>query len=151
MNDLLIDLHASLLRFCVQAATEVAVLTGQPTGAIYFDSYADDATLPAGDQVGLSGLGFQTDSHLVEGSFMIGFTTQTDANLFRLMKGVNLIMKKLIPGGRLDVIRGADGVVMGQLNIVDDTRLLPVGGKANRPIQLIQVSFVTTTAYVAED
>ena len=146
-NTLLVDLHASLLKKTNQLATSIAALTGQPAGAVYLDSYADEDLLPAGDQVGFSGLTFDTDGQMVDGSFMIGFSTQTDRNLFRLTGGVNAILSDFMPGDRMAVVSGNDGTPKGFMNFVDDTRVMPVAGKASRPIQMIQVNFVTTLSY----
>lgn len=148
---LLLDLHASLLRVTKSLSTEIAAVTGQACGALYFDAYADDDTLPAGDHVGLSGLTFNMDSHIVEGSFMLGFTTQTDKNLFRLMKGVNHMLSKLVPGMSLEVVDAATGEKAGFISLVDDTKMMPVAGKVARPIQMIGVNFITTLDYQPEE
>lgn len=148
---LLLDLHASLLRITKAMADEIATVTGQACGALYFDAYADDDTLPAGDHVGLSGLTFSMDSHIVEGSFMLGFTTQTDKNLFRLMKGVNHMLSNLIPGRSLEVVDAATGAKVGFISLVDDTKMFPVAGKVARPIQMVGVNFTTTLDYRPEE
>lgn len=148
---LLVDLHASLLRACTQLASRIEALTQKPTGAIYFDAYADEDTLPSGDQVGLSGLTFElADSHIVEGSFMFVYSTQTDANLFRLMQGVNLILSLSIPGMAWDVVDSVTGSRKGSFWVVDGTRAMPVAGKVARPLQAVAVNFTTTVDYRPE-
>lgn len=148
---LLVDLHSSLLLLAKQLSAKVATLNGVATGQIYFDAHADEETLPKGDHVGISGLNFTTDSHIVEGSFLLGMTTQTDANLFRMMKGMNLLLAATIPGRKLDIVAADTGAVVGFMNIVDETRLLAVAGKAGRPIQFLGVNFTTTLDYQPED
>ena len=147
MNTLLLDLHSSLLKFVSTLSAEVSVVTSHGAGGLYFDAHTDDSTLPPGDQVGFAALEFELDSHFVEGSFLIGMVTETDTNLFRLLKGMNHILSKVVPGRTLAIIDADTGDEKGFMSIQDGTKLLPVSGKAGKPTQLISVSFVTTLDY----
>lgn len=142
-----IDIHSSLLRLCTQLATSISAATGTEAKGVLFDAYADDETLPPGDFVGLTGLSVETDGQLLEGTFMIGFSTQTDKNLFRLVKGVNAIFSALEPGKQVEVVSAANGFSIGGLAITDGTKAMPVSGRAGRPVQLVAASFQAPVSF----
>lgn len=146
-NTIFSDLHSSLLKFSTEMAEKISAITGVPVEGVFLDAYADDETMPSGDFVGLTGLSVESDGNMLDGSFMIGFAVQTDKNLFRMVKGINEIFYALTPGNQVKVISAENGFIIGGLGITEGTRVMPVGGKAGRPVQLVVANFQTPSTF----
>lgn len=136
------DLHTSIIRFCRDYAE-----TWGPASFVNLDAAWDEAQLPEGDLVGPMGLSFEIDDQLIEGSVQIGYSTINDKNLFRLVDKVSGLAELLRPGSRIPIYDADSGALVGQLMIMNGTRIMPISGTKHRPLQFIGINFGTTITY----
>ena len=135
------DLHASIAKFCATFGTN------SNATFVAFDNSWDDADLPEGDIVGPLGLTFELNDQLVEGSVQIGFSTKDDKNLFRLSDQVAKLTELLRPTNKIQMYDATTGGKVGDMVILNGTKVMPVAGTKSRPIQFVAISFLTTVTY----
>lgn len=140
MSDLiLMDIDASLKRFCVQFGMAIE----PPLVYEDFDAHADENTVPQGDLIGTSGLSLTSSAPFVDVDVMIGITTTNDTNLLRLRELVAMLFQRLQPTKTIEVLDYKTGEKKGSLIVQDGVRVLPVGGNHSRPLQYVMVGFKT--------
>ncbi|WCD44155.1 hypothetical protein Lumi_016 [Xylophilus phage Lumi] len=140
------NVHTSLILF-VQDTIRELTIPNHPMAFINLDAYANDDNLPKGDLMGFAGLSIEASQQAVDITFMIGFIVENDENLFRLRKNIGVLFKKLMPEQRIGIMDAEDKTFLGQMNVFDGTRIMPVAGKAGRPYQLIRVNAGTSLGY----
>lgn len=135
------DLYASIFRFCDDFKVKQEAL-GRALSVVNFDAHADEANLPQGDLIGISGFS-ATTSTFTSVTVMFGICTQDDTNLFRLVAMISEVYESLKPTSVHTVYDSSTGNARGIMNVVDEIQLLPVSGNIARPLQYIAVQFVT--------
>ncbi|HYG34262.1 MAG TPA: hypothetical protein VEC99_05735 [Clostridia bacterium] len=129
------DIHASLLKFCSDYASNHEGMT-----VVNFDAHADDTTLPANDVIGLAGLSVTAADRFLSIKALIGISTLNDTNLFRLAEKIAELFERLMPESRIDVVDAATGEVKGWMIAMDGTTMLASEGTKARPLQHVAVS-----------
>lgn len=139
------DLHASLLRFCVDFAE---ACDPKPV-FINFDAAGDENSLPKQDIVGPLSLSFELDEHILNGTVQLGYSTWDDTNLFRLVERVDAMLELLKPTSKIPVYDSTNMVEepKGFLVIENGTRVMPVIKGNTRPIQFIALKFSSTETF----
>ncbi len=139
------DLHASLLRFCVDFGDRC-----DPKPAfVNFDASGDENSLPKSDILGPLALSFELDEHLLDGTVQIGYSTWDDTNLFRLVERVDALLDYLKPTAKLPVYdsQNMTSTPKGYLVVENGTRVMPVIKGDTRPIQFIALKFSSTVTF----
>ena len=140
MKDIYSKVQKSLVRFMGDFATANNFTLGVET----LDGHADDSTLPDGDLIGYAGLSMEVDGQIHVVNVMIGIITYNDQNLTRLSNMISKLYDRLQPEEKIDMFKDDPNHVMGFLKVIDGTRVMPVSGNIARPLQYIQVNFVTS-------
>lgn len=135
------DLHASVLRFCADFATEHGL------GFVNFDAAADESQLPDQNCIGMSGLAWEVDEELLDVNVMIGICTKDDSNLFKMIELIAPLYERLLPTKKIRVYDADSGEAKGWFVVQNGTRALPVGGSTVRPIQHIMVGLSSTVYF----
>lgn len=136
------NLHASLLRFCADFAEQFPGMT-----ALNFDAHADESTIPANDVIGMSGLAFRVQEHMIHTTVMFGLSTVEDTNLFRLTAQMDALFELLLPTKRIRVYDADSGADVGWMVVEDGTSVMPVSGSTTRPLQYVLVSLSTSLSF----
>lgn len=139
------DIHASLLRFCMDTSDQWFENVPQ---FVNFDSAADEELLPKADLIGPLALSIMLDDHLINGTVQIGYSSWADTNLFRLVERMDALLELLKPTCQIPLYdaTGAAGV-KGLLVVENGTRLMPVVVGKTRPVQFIGINFSSTLTF----
>ena len=141
---LLLDIDASLLRFCADFADRHANM-----GVINFDANADESTLPQQDVVGISGVTVLADEGMCEVTVLFGISTREDTNLFRLNTYMAELFEDVLPTRRIKIYDANSGVQIGWMAVTNGTRALAVGGSSTRPLKYVMVNLLSSLAFDA--
>lgn len=139
------NIHSSLMRFCQEFIDSLE--DGDSPQFQNFDATWDDAELPNTDLCGYFALTYEVNDQFVEGSFQVGYSTREDRNLFRLVSAMDRFITTLLPTNKITIYDADTGSKLGLMVIKNGTRIMPVSGSKNRPVQFIAVSFITTVTY----
>lgn len=139
------NLHASLMRFC-QEFSQLFTPGVTPTFT-NFDAAWDESELPRSDLIGYFALTYEINDQIVEGSFQVGYSTLDDRNLFRLVNAIDKLAEQLKPSSKIVVYDAETGIARGHMICKNGTRVMPVAGSKNRPVQFVGVNFTTTLTY----
>jgi hypothetical protein len=139
------DLHASLLRFCVDFSQGC----DPKPEFVNFDASGDENSLPKSDILGPLALSFELDEHILSGTVQLGFSTWDDTNLFRLVERVDAMLELLKPTSKLPIYDSTNMTsdVKGWIVIENGIRVMPVIKGDTRPIQFIAVKFSSTETF----
>lgn len=139
-NNIYESVEASLLRYCNHIITTNSLASEfQPFN---FDTHVTHNKLPDKGLVGIAELAMSNnkEDHEVTVSLLVS-TLNTDVDLKKLRKVVNLIYSDLIPGSKLQVVNPTTGAHVGYLTVMAGVSVLPIMGTKSRSIQPIPVSF----------
>lgn len=133
------DIRSSLLGVCNDFITANPTVLTTPE-VVVFDRYGDPADMPLTDTIGIMGLSVTMSDSQHYAQFMLGVSTHSDSNLFRMTEAIDALYELLLPTMNLSIKSAQSGAVIGRFDIVDGTRVMPVSRVQTRPAQFIMVS-----------
>lgn len=147
MNNVLDNAEASVTRFVQDMITEIAAAGIADLEYVELDARAEltDASLPAGDIIGVTQFSIVDDDKIFPIHFTIGVSTVGDENLFRLKKLSNFLYNRLQTGAELVYYDVEASEVAGQavekswIKVLPGTTLLPTNRVETRPFRFLDV------------
>ena len=135
---------SSLAAYCHGFSKKMENL-GYPQMKLYnFDGHSDDSDLPDQDLIGVYQTAMATDQGTFTFTSMVGVSTLSDTNLFRLTEMINFISTDLMPGKTIPLLNADSGAQMGLLTIMNGAAVMPVvKNKGIRPVQIVAAEFGT--------
>lgn len=130
-------IQKSLIRFCIDHGN----LHGQEF--VNFDAHASINELPAGDLVGIRGLGIAIDEHLLDIQVAIGISLEQDRDMTRHGDAMDPLIAKLIPTSEIKVYDPESGAVINWMIVTADVSVAPVDREDSRTLQFVVVGLAT--------
>ncbi|WP_273860745.1 hypothetical protein [Photobacterium sp. GSS17] len=112
--------QASLLKFINQQAEAMGIT------ALNLDAYPDIESLPAGDQLGLTGLGMTESDQIEEVTAMFVAITESDANNMRLSDRVSALYDACKAEEQIPLVHCETGEWLGRLVMARGATVFPV-------------------------
>lgn len=124
------DIHASLLRFCSDNATQFTLVEGLDFTPLDFDAITSDNDLPETNLLGIDNLaiaegGDDNPGDIVATLITIGI--RDDVNNSLLSKITDALFEKVRAGQQVALYDSGTGNLVGQMVFFGMARMLPIG------------------------
>lgn len=143
------DIHASLLRFCSDNATQFTLIQGLDFTPVDFDAVTSDNELPATNLLGIDNLAIAEGGDDNAGDIvgtLITVGVRDDVNNTVLSKVTDALFEMVRAGQQIALYDAGTGNLVGNLVFFGRARMLPIGkSEAGIIFRSISVQGMATT------